>query len=368
MDSLVCFRPILVALFGTLLACRVAAHPLDQWHQRFPVTSGTAGFSDVTWGNDLFVAVGGGLIATSLNGSDWFPHNTGMTGFLRAAAYGNGRFVAVGLNGVIASSPDGTNWTEHISGTNSNHHLFDLVYGGGLFLAAGQSGRILTSHNGVDWSEQQSGTPYNLFDVAYGSGIFLAPLSSGTNLLSTDGTNWIRQPSGTSNNLYTLTYGGGRFLAVDTRLRVWVSPDATHWTEHGSITGIRPPTAGWGNGHFVILANPTIEYSSGGKFWIRSATNLTASGIAFANGTFVLVAGGRLYQSEPVVHLEIVEPATLNLAGPLGLYTIEATDQLAPLTPWHSLTNILVTNSPVRWFDPEAGNAPTRLYRAILQR
>jgi hypothetical protein len=366
MGPLVFFRPLMLALFAMLLADGIYAHPLDRWSQRFAVTNSLAGFADVAWGDERFVAVGAELVATSTNGSDWFLQDSGLTGFLRTVAHGNGRFVTAGLNGVVASSPDGTNWTEHIPGTNSNHHLFDLTYGNGLFVAVGQAGRILISSNGADWSQQQSGTPFNLFDVAYGAGIFLVSLSPGTNLLSIDGINWVRHPSGTSNNLYTIGFGGSHFLAVDTRHHVWMSSDGTNWTARGSITGIRPPTLGWGNGHFVILANSTLEYSGGAGPWMVSATNLTASGIAFANGTFVLVAGGRLYQSDPVVHLQIAGPATFDLAGPRGFYTIEAADDSSAPPLWQSLTNVLVTNSPTRWSDVQASNAPVRFYRAVL--
>ena len=56
--------------------------------------------------------------------------------------YGNGRFVAVGEDGTILTSPDGVSWTRRTSGTSNR--LEGVAYGNGLFVAVG-GGTILTS-------------------------------------------------------------------------------------------------------------------------------------------------------------------------------------------------------------------------------
>ena len=75
------------------------------------------------YGNDLFVTVGtyndststqeiayDGFIATSPDGLSWsiLPY---MSNYLSGITYGGGQFVAVGREGSILTSTDGTTWT-----------------------------------------------------------------------------------------------------------------------------------------------------------------------------------------------------------------------------------------------------------------
>jgi len=64
-------------------------------------------------------------------------------------AYGKGAFIAVGLGGIISSSPDGTNWTARTSGTTND--LQTVTFGNGLFVAMGANGSARTSTNGINW-------------------------------------------------------------------------------------------------------------------------------------------------------------------------------------------------------------------------
>jgi hypothetical protein len=112
-------------------------------------------FSSVTYGNGRWIAVGGedgGMLggppanhsATSLNGITWdttsaFAHyNIWFT----SVTYGNGLFVAVG-GSAIYTSLDGLTDTINVSGTTSN--LNSVIYGNGAFVAVGDNGTILIS-------------------------------------------------------------------------------------------------------------------------------------------------------------------------------------------------------------------------------
>src|SRR5690606_33448874 len=78
-------------------------------------------------------------------------------------------WVAVGNNGTILTSPDGTTWTSRNSGTTLN--LRDVAYDGNLWVAVGWDGTILTSPNGVTWTNRSIETTLDLVGVAYGGGI-----------------------------------------------------------------------------------------------------------------------------------------------------------------------------------------------------
>jgi uncharacterized membrane protein len=85
-------------------------------------------------------------------GTTWTVRNLGDSLF--GVTYGNGLFVAVGGRGTILTSPDGVTWTPRASGTDK--FLFGVAHGNGLFVAVGWDGTILTSPDGVSWTPRAS--------------------------------------------------------------------------------------------------------------------------------------------------------------------------------------------------------------------
>ena len=93
-------------------------------------------FRDVAFGESTFVAVGAcgdyGIILTSSdNGTTWDNRTTDTTKSLYGVTYGNGEFVAVGIDGTILTSSDnGTTWTSRTSGTSfsSGYGLRGVIY------------------------------------------------------------------------------------------------------------------------------------------------------------------------------------------------------------------------------------------------
>ena len=115
------------------------------------------------------IRTGGGLESPS-----------GTTGDqLRSVAWGAGRFVAVGLNGTIAHSPDGVTWTR-ASAPATDERLSDVTWGGGRFVANAIKqeqpfNMVVRSGDGDAWEKVSdlSNTGY-LSDAAYGNGRFVA--------------------------------------------------------------------------------------------------------------------------------------------------------------------------------------------------
>lgn len=102
---------------------------------------------DIVFARGRFVAVGNdGLVATSTNGLDWIPYFLG-TENLRRARYANGRFVVLGNDGVFYSSSNPLSpeaWTFHRSRTSQNLHD-TCAFSDGTFVAVGNNGMILQS-------------------------------------------------------------------------------------------------------------------------------------------------------------------------------------------------------------------------------
>jgi hypothetical protein len=101
---------LLVALLLTLAAYNASGSSGSgagtTWTLRVP------GFNDlnsVTYGNGLFVAVGGSpdssTILTSPDGVNWTARTSPTSKSLNGVTYGNGTFVAVGIYGTILTSP-----------------------------------------------------------------------------------------------------------------------------------------------------------------------------------------------------------------------------------------------------------------------
>ena len=101
-----------------------------------------------TTSNPLFVAVGdNGTIITSSDGTTWTSRTSGTTEKLRGGAYGKSTLVVVGRSGTILTSSDGTTWTSRTSGTSN--FLGNVTYKNSTFMAIGKSGTILTSSDGT---------------------------------------------------------------------------------------------------------------------------------------------------------------------------------------------------------------------------
>jgi hypothetical protein len=111
----------------------------------FGIASGNIGTGD-----EATIAVGGaGLIAgsfyqtTNASSTGWITETSGTTNALEAIIFANGLFVAVGTDGTVLSSPDGSTWTTQNSGTFN--FLSSVTYGNGLFVAVGTFGTVAVS-------------------------------------------------------------------------------------------------------------------------------------------------------------------------------------------------------------------------------
>jgi hypothetical protein len=197
----------------------------------------------VTYANGQFVAVGNNQAMASTDGTNWSSLSsapsgiTGPTVALYNVVYGNNLFVAVGTyneststqeiayDGLIATSPDALNWS--ILPYTSNY-LSGITYGGGQFVAVGREGSILTSTDGTTWAPQSvpqldaSESPY-LITVLYAENQYVATgnyvgiiPTTGFLVTSPDGKTWTVQPVGP--NLYGIAYGTvagvGTYVAV----------------------------------------------------------------------------------------------------------------------------------------------------------
>ncbi len=302
--------------------------------------SGPPFFLGVAWGgsagNQRFIAVGFGGIATSADGTNWvsssFSSGSSNSEY-NSIAWGASAFVAVAPycynnnnnnnpNGdslcVARSADDGNSWSEFTvnpnnAPTNNNGGSFGssvgqrITYGGGLFAALGVK-NVFTSPDGATWTPRfllgsfNSNTNGNYISdgaaILWANGKFVATTQSysGTGnsndevATSTDGISWSSSISSQLVATAALAYGAGKFIAISPfGGGVFSSPDGVAWTP---ITWTVPPTSlGWfsatwggpaGNEKFVMVGfgqTDDVATSSDGVTWTATTSEpLAASG------------------------------------------------------------------------------------------
>lgn len=195
---------------------------------------------DVVWTGNQFLAVGcSGALATSLDGLTWTPRSfPSSNACLRAVAWNGTQYAAVGtdsnLSGQVWTSYDGLNWVFRTGAEQLN----DIVWNGFLFVAVGYNGRVLTSADGTDWSFNNVGSNVQLSGIAWDGSRFMAVSNSADFAFSsTDGVSWIVHPN--SIRPTDLLWTGTRFIA-SSGPRIWTSPDGSTWTQenHGGVNSL----------------------------------------------------------------------------------------------------------------------------------
>lgn len=200
----------------------------------------------------------------------------GFTGVIETVAHnGSNLWVAAGTNGQIATSPDGTTWTQQANNFLSTDSIEILTFGNGIWVAGAIAGTSLftsTSTDGITWTARTS-TPFNAASghgsMVFGGGQFVVFVNSqyGT---SPDGVAWTLQTSFSFGN--TNQSPDGHHLIFD-GVNYVVTLEGP-----GSTTEIASSTDG---------INFTTNSVAAGITWSNNATG----GIAFSGSLYVVGQG-----------------------------------------------------------------------------
>jgi hypothetical protein len=274
-----------------------------------PVVSATPRFAGAQWTagpvagtNDLrSVAFGSQFVAVGANGAMFFsPNGTQLTAApfvvasdLNAVVY-NGTpafYVAAGAEGAILTSPDGRAWQVQNSGTTNT--LAGLATSGqGFVVAVGPGGTILTSPNAVDWTLVNPGTTENLNGAALASGRLVVVGAGGLILTTTDGVTWQPVASGVSVALNAVAFGAGRFVAVGGSGTVATSTDGIAWTPQASLGPVDLASVTFGTQFVAVGSAGTVFTSTDGSTWTARSSGTSSALNAVAPGNFGYTAVG----------------------------------------------------------------------------
>ena len=203
-------------------------------------------------------------------------------------------FVAsAGASGRTASTTDGETWTDVVSepggasedGLDRNY-LRAVAYGDGVFIAVGggDNGYIQRSCDGVHWQTDlletnlpdppEAGADVVLNDIAFRNGVFVAVGNIGLRLVSTDyGTTWEPAGEGYEVHLYRIDANAERFVATghpwdsENEAAHFTSEDGSNWSPLESSTPHLDNDLAQGNGSFIGLGPGRCARTSDGRIW-----------------------------------------------------------------------------------------------------
>lgn len=248
----------------------------------------------------------------------WSSASLPMAAKWRAAAYGDGKFVAVALNsGNAAYSTDGISWTP--TAMPSSREWSGVAFGANKFVAVAKDGynpNIAYSSDGISWEALNILSGARLVDIAYGSGKFVAisgyytniasgssisPSKSNVAAYSTDGINWEKITLPSSDSWVSIIYGNGKFVAVAFRSSSAIySIDGINWYPVSLNYSYDWESVAAGNGKFVVVSSyigtsqsKKAAYSSDGIEWVLSTLPYNAdwSSVTYGNGKFLAIGG-----------------------------------------------------------------------------
>jgi hypothetical protein len=254
-------------------------------------------FVALSYGNGIFVAVGGTNGATSsTTATSWISRTipTLSAGTYSAVTYGNGVFVAISTgNNATASSSNGTAWT---AGGNlpSSTIWTSIAFGNNRFvaIASGGTSTAYSLDNGITWASPAVGLPVSATwtRIEYAQGVFFA-IAQGTTVAATspDGINWTsRTMPGTATNWSGLAFGNV------SKIPLWIATSNTSGAIAASMNTGATALGRMKAQSGTILEVRMIEPGSGYPKGTVTATTITTNVISVNNTE-------NLIDSQPVV-------------------------------------------------------------------
>ncbi|NMO94305.1 WD40/YVTN/BNR-like repeat-containing protein [Paenibacillus lemnae] len=226
-----------------------------KWSYRLAGTSGSGDFRGIATNGKRTVAVGlDGSVVYTVNGSQWksshpfsFSERLGRA-HLFDVAWGAGKFVAVGNGGVYVSA-DGVSWKSvRVPFKDQYGGLRQILWTGKFFVASDQVYGVYTSKDGLKWTKVSSvsKSDYWLTSMVWDGKRVVAAFQMYNNgkqytkiMQSTNGTTWA-ELARLQLTVADMAWNGKGYVAADltSPTRMWVSKDAKRWTKAGSGSGL----------------------------------------------------------------------------------------------------------------------------------
>ncbi|MCX6856937.1 MAG: hypothetical protein NTV80_18760 [Verrucomicrobia bacterium] len=172
-------------------------------------------------------SVGGNpvLYLSTDSGANWaeqtLPSST-TAASLNAVTHTGSQWVAVGQNGTIYTSANGTTWARRTVAALARISFATVTNNSSLIVAAGVSysasfeaiPEVWTSSNGIAWTKRTVSANLGFRSVVWTGTNFVAVTEGSSAITSPDGITWTTQSTETPYGLYALAWDGTQVLAV----------------------------------------------------------------------------------------------------------------------------------------------------------
>ncbi len=219
-------------IMGQLPIFYVSADSTETWTKVFELNK--AGRAAVWTGDKFFVSGNSGVIYSSTDGTNWTQHTSGIYTILYDIAWNGEVLVAVGNDGSICYSKDGSSWTQVSTGVKK--HLEVVIWDGSKFIAAGQGGVMFTSTNGEKWRNISPESDVWVQDIAFNGDMYVAVGFLGGAMISTNGMEWTKVDVKLEgwHNFISVAWHKDKFVAVGGDFgdgAIYTSTDGKKWTK-----------------------------------------------------------------------------------------------------------------------------------------
>jgi hypothetical protein len=249
---------------------------------------------NVVDGGVHFLAVGNDVVGTSLDGYTWSIEERATESRVHGLAWLGDGYLAVGEDGFMMSSPDGSVWTqfsEKAFDHTGTWEIDELAMGGSSIIGVGAG--IVSGRHGTEWSWQPAPSDVSPVSVIWNGSAFWAAGSNGV-IRSFDGIHWEQRLLDSNLRLVDIVWNGSLFVAVSGD-RVVTSSDGHDWSIHYIGGNGNLHTVGWTGSEFVAAGGGSMYLiSSGGVEWRPhpQAEDLYLADMAW-NGDRLVAVGGR---------------------------------------------------------------------------
>jgi len=276
----------------------------DDWIAQ-NITGGTATVWDVIYENGYFVAgVSNGNVHYSANGYVWAT-STGVNSgsAVRALAYGDGKYIAVGTSGNLSTSSNLTTWTPQTSNVTAS--LLSTTYAFGKFWVGGSGGTVISSNDGVSWSNVSIGTSSAVNSVKLLNNNLVFVGAGGFIITSSDGVNFTTRTSGVATDLNSSEYNNGIYVVVGDSGVILTSTDLSTWTSRssGALAGNAINDIVWALNRFIAVASGgETGQSDDGITWSTGSGAGADNLVSVTYGNDIVMAGnvnGNVQLSNP---------------------------------------------------------------------
>ena len=205
-----------------------------EWNYRVPRLSKS--HRRVNWATDRAIFTGydeGFLVTEDLANFELLGYKAYGAGF-SAGTWDGEKYILVGTNGRLITSPDGVNFTSPSTPTLEN--LVDVHHAPVGTVVVGSSGTILFSNDGHNWEDYSLGSDIGFHRVEWFGTQFFAVSTRGI-FRSSDGKDWtgvdVTPEDEFFTNIFDIAYNGETYVVVANNnfQRIYTSNDGINWTE-----------------------------------------------------------------------------------------------------------------------------------------